>query len=385
MRPASLALAHLRRSPAKAALLALGLAIGVATVATLLSITWTMERVLGDTLRSSGVTARITPARQEWSFSYAGLSVGSASYQAVDLPADTLDAVDRMAGADVVAPRLLQLVSGPDGGDALAVGVDFAAERQLRPYWQVTGRYPESPSEVVLGDHLAKLWQIGEGGRVRLQGRDYRVTGVLGETGQEEDGLAFLSLPEVQSMAGRPGALTFIEARTSVGLERQEAWRGQLAVSLPGTEVVLVRNVDEARLSLLDKIRAFSPLATLIALVAGALLVAASQFASTRERTREVGVLRAMGYRSRHVMEALLAEVVVLGTAAAALGYAGGLGAAKALLPLLDAATPAAAVAWSPGLGMLLWAGAVGLCIAAAFVPARQIAATDPAEALRFL
>lgn len=385
MKPAALAFAHLRRRPAKAALLVAGLAIGAATVSTLLAVSWTMERVLGDELRSTGVTARITPQRQQWAFSYAGLSVGSATYQEQDLPAGTLERLAVFPGSTVVAPKLLRMTAGPDGADALVVGVDWDAELKLRPYWQVDGLYPSSGAEVLLGSHLAQLWGIRLGGQVRLFGQTYRVTGILRETGQEEDGLSFVSLPELRSRAGRPGALTLVEVRTAVGLEEQDRWRDELARNLPGTEVTLVRNVEQARLGLLDRVRAFTPLAAVVAVAAGALLVAASQFSSTRERTREVGVLRAIGYRSGHVMQVFLTEVLVLGTVAAVLGYGGGVVAAKVLLPLLDAATPASAVGWYPGLGAVIWAGSVALSLLAAYVPARQGALADPAEALRFL
>lgn len=385
MRPANLALAHVRRRPVKAILLVLGLAVGAATVATLLAVSWTMERVLGDALRSTGVTARITPERQQWAFSYAGLSVGSATYQAQDLPPGTMDRLASVPGGTLTAPKLLALAAGPDGTDTLVIGIDWATEPRLRPHWSMSGAYPRTEAEIVLGWHLARLWDVQTGQEVRLFDRSYRVAGVLGETGQEEDGLAFMSLPELQRRAGRPGALTFIEIWTAVGLEAQSDWRDKLASALPGTEVTLLHGVEQARFGLLDRVRAFTPLAALVAVGAGALLVVASQFSSTRERTREVGVLRAIGYRSGHIMQVFLVEVVVLGTTAAALGYAGGVVAAKILLPLLDPATPASAVGWYPGLGAAIWAGSVALSLLAAYVPARQGARTDPAEALRFL
>ncbi len=385
MRPATVALAHLQRRSAKAVLLVLGLAIGAATVSTLLTVSWTMEAVLGDALRSTGVTARVTPERRQWAFSYAGLSVGSAAYQAQDLPAGTLERLAGVPGSVLVAPKLLELTSGPDGASVLAVGVAWDAEVKLRPYWRVSGFYPRTGAEVLLGSHLARLWDARVAGRVRLFGRAYRVAGILEETGQEEDGLVFMSLPELQERAGRPGAVTFAEVRTSAGLEGQDRWREELGRALPGTEVTLVLSVEQARLGLLDRIRAFTPLAAVVAVAAGALLVAASQLSSVRERTREVGLLRAVGYRTGHVMQVFLTEVVVGGTAAGILGYSGGVATAKLLLPLLDPATPASAVGWYPGLGAAIWAGSVGLSLLAAYVPARQGALADPAEALRFL
>lgn len=68
----ALALSHLRRRPGRAAILLLGLTVGVAMVTGSLAMAWTMEKEIGEELRASGIRAIISPARQEWSFTYAG-------------------------------------------------------------------------------------------------------------------------------------------------------------------------------------------------------------------------------------------------------------------------------------------------------------------------
>ncbi len=374
-----IALCHLRRRPGHALLLLLGLAAAVAAVVGLLAITGTMESALGEELRASAVRVVITPPRQEWDFTYAGFAVGPGlSYGMADLPADTLPRVQEAGGTDLVAPKLLELISGPEG-DTLAVGVDWEAERNMRTYWQVRGRYPEGDDEVLLGSHLAGLWGAGPGSQVRLWDRTYRVAGVLEESGKEEDGVLFLSLAELRRRVNRPGGLTFVEVRVAPGADPV----GHLAALLPGAEITAIRTEGEARMAILGQIRAMVPLVAALAAMAGCLLVGAAEASSVRDRTREVGVLRALGYGQRDVLEIFLVEVLILGSGAALAGYAGGMALARFLLPVLDPASPT--VGWHPRLGLLAWVATVAVALISAYLPARRSSRIDPVRALRFL
>ena len=120
-------------------------------------------------------------------------------------------------------------------------------------------------------------------------------------------------------------------------------------------------------------------------LLIGALIVLTTMMSSVNERTREIGIFRAIGFRRSHV-----ARVILTGGLRGQPGWAGVLGwligmlASQALgaAPGADRPCPSA---WDP----LLAAGAVGLSIAvgmaASAYPAMRAANLDPAEALRFI
>ncbi|MEW6398276.1 MAG: ABC transporter permease [Bacillota bacterium] len=376
----ALALCHLRRRPGLSLLLLLGLAAGVATVVGLLAITRTMEGELGEELHAGALRVVISAPRQEWDFTYAGFPVGPGlSYRAEDLPTDTVARVEQAGGIDVVAPKLLELIPGPAGDETLAVGVDWEAERRMRTYWQVRGRYPEREDEILLGSHLADLWGTGPGGQVRLSGRAYWVAGVLEETGKEEDGVLFLSLAELRRRVSRPAGLTFVELRSAPGADPV----ARLKALLPGVEITPIRTEGEARLAILGQIRSMVPLVAVLAAMTGCLLVGATEAASVRDRTREVGVLRTLGYGQRDVLEIILVEVLMLGSGAAVVGYGAGISLARLLLPALDPASPP--VGWHPLLGLLAWLGTLAVAVASACFPARHASRIDPVRALRFL
>ncbi len=206
----ALALRHLRRTLPRTLIMVLGLALGAAAVAALLVVASAMEDSLAAALRAGGVTARVTPAEEARTPGYSAFGSGPVAPGAATLlPVGSLAGLGPVLSSDtIVAPELLALESGPDGTEALVVGVDWPAELALRQYWTIQGAAPAADGEVLLGAHLARLWGLGPSRTLRLFGRDYLVSGVLAETGQEEDGLAFTGLSELQARTGRPGALT---------------------------------------------------------------------------------------------------------------------------------------------------------------------------------
>jgi putative ABC transport system permease protein len=115
-----------------------------------------------------------------------------------------------------------------------------------------------------------------------------------------------------------------------------------------------------------------------IGLVVGALVIMNIMLVAVAERTREIGIRKALGARRWDIMSQFLVEAATLSVLGAAAGIALGIITAKivaALSPL-----PAAVAPWSIGVALLLGAG-VG--IAAGLYPASRAARLDPIEALR--
>jgi putative ABC transport system permease protein len=102
---------------------------------------------------------------------------------------------------------------------------------------------------------------------------------------------------------------------------------------------------------------------------------------SVVERTREIGVLRALGFRRRHIVQALLTEVAAVSAAGGLLGWLGGLLAGRAALPYFT--ETAVAAPFSPALGGASLAAALLLGLLASAWPALRASRLDPCEALR--
>jgi putative ABC transport system permease protein len=118
-----------------------------------------------------------------------------------------------------------------------------------------------------------------------------------------------------------------------------------------------------------------------VVLLIGGLVVLTTMMSSVTERTREIGVFRAVGFRKIHIVRILLVEALLLSGLAGLVGW---------LIGTAGSGTVASAVAklqvsviWDPMLGL----GAIGLALlvglAGSIYPALRASSLDPAEALR--
>jgi len=114
-----------------------------------------------------------------------------------------------------------------------------------------------------------------------------------------------------------------------------------------------------------------------------ALIITTTMMASVSERTREIGIFRAIGFRKAHITRIILMEAGIVTGASAIIGYLAGMGAALVVAPLFTGFE--LSVSWNPLLAAAVLCGAVTLGILAGIYPAAWASKLDPAEALRFI
>jgi putative ABC transport system permease protein len=115
-----------------------------------------------------------------------------------------------------------------------------------------------------------------------------------------------------------------------------------------------------------------------ISLVVGGIVIMNIMLMAVAERTREIGIRKALGAKRRDIMAQFVVESATLSTVGAAIGILAGIGLAfviRALTPL-----PAAVAPWSVGLGVFL---GVAVGMAAGIYPASRASKLDPIVALR--
>jgi len=115
-----------------------------------------------------------------------------------------------------------------------------------------------------------------------------------------------------------------------------------------------------------------------ISLVVGGIVIMNIMLMAVAERTREIGIRKAMGAKRKDILAQFIVESATLSTVGAAFGIAAGIGLAflvRATTPL-----PAAIAPWSVGLGVIL---GIVVGMTAGVYPARRASRLDPIEALR--
>ena len=379
-----IAVSNLRRRKAKAAFVLAGLLIGVATVVALISLTEAMKHDINHKLEMYGANILIVPKTENLSLTYGGLSLGGVSFDMKEIREQDLERVrdiKNSANLAAVGPMVL----GPvdiGGKHVLMAGVDFQAFGILRPWWLIKGKVPEEAG-VLLGSEVVRLTGLGPGDKLKVNGRELPVTGVLEATGSQDDGLVFAPLPVAQKLLGKEGKITMAEvAALCSGCPIEEMVK-QISEQLPGANVMGIQQVVKGRMETIGQFQKFSYGVSGLVLFVGSLMVLVTMMGSVRERTVEIGIFRAMGFRRGHVIRVILLEAALISGVAGILGYVAGFGATKAMLPFFT--EHGAMVSWNPMLAGAAFVLALFLGIVSTMYPALVAARLDPNEALRAL
>jgi putative ABC transport system permease protein len=386
MKPYHIALKNLQRRPARMFFLTVALAVGLAAVVALVTLANSMTADIELTMDQFGANILITPKSNDLALNYGGISLGRISFDQRELDPSVLQRVRNIKNREnvaIVAPKVLGAVKVGDR-DLLLVGVDFEAELRLKRWWNLNGSEPAAADDAILGSAAAKVLGIKPGQRLDASGHSFRVAAVLQETGSQDDSLLFVPLAAAQAVTGKQGKITLVEVAALCGGCPITDMAGQIAKALPDAKVSAIKQVIEGRLQAIDQLKRFSfGMGAVIAVISMA-LVFITMMGSINERKAEIGIFRAIGYRTGHVMGIILLEAGIVGLLSGLTGYLLGLAAAAIALPLMaQSGNPQLLVEWKVAFAAVLAVMLVSLL--AAWWPALKAGKMDPADALRSL
>jgi putative ABC transport system permease protein len=394
-----IAVNNLLRRRKKMLFLMLGLVVGVATVVGLLTIVWAMRLELGDRIDEFGANIVITPQAKGATLNYGGVHVSDITFDVErlmehDLP--KIDTIPERKSINIIAPKIIGAVE-TNGQKALLVGVDARLEFAQKPWFSLreqaglaAGEKPGSlslldvPADgLVLGSSAAQRLRVAAGDTLTLNGQPFQVFGVLNETGGREDGVLYANLDLAQGLLGRPGELSLIDISAYCNFCPVEEIAAQVAAVLPNARVTPLRQAALFREETIDRFASFGLALSGAVVLVAALLVMTTMLSSVSERTREIGIFRALGFRQAHIVQIIFLEAGLVSFLAGLLGYL--LGSSVALLAGPYLAELQGSVPLRTDLILPAILLSIFLAVAASTYPALNAARLDPAEALRFI
>jgi len=381
----NICLGNIKRRKTRMLFLALGLIIGIGTVVTLLSITESMGRDIEERLDQFGANIVMAPRMEHLSLTYGGIDVGGVNYEVRELDQSSLSRIHTIANAKnlgVIAPKILGPVTIMDK-TLLLMGVVFEEELALKPWWQKTGAFPETDNELLLGSAAASLLDASPGSTLVINGQPFQVSGVLDPTGGSEDNAVIAGLFPAQKILGKQRKISLVEISAFCrGCPITELTL-QIAEKFPNATVTAMKQAVMSKMQSIELFKSFSLGVSLLVITIGALLVMVTMMGSVNQRTREIGIFRAIGFRQGHVMQIILLEALLLGIFGGLAGFVLGNGVARAVIPLTLEGGRFAGINWQLGGICLLMAAALSLL--ASLYPAFKAASLDPNQALREL
>ncbi len=411
MRIRTIALANLKRRKGKALFLTAGIAIGIGTVVALLSLSGLIREEIGAQLDRFGANIIVLPQSNNLTLDYGGIAVSGVSFDVQQLKSEDATQVRdieygyRLA---VIAPKLLGAIKIEDR-EVLLAGVDFESELKLKRWWHIVGNTPEKETDVLLGYEVARALSLIEltphtepavhsdehhgddahhpftitRGRVQIAGREHRVTGVLAQTSGPEDRMIFGALAHVQSLLNKPAQLSLIEVSALCKDCPVGDIVAQIAARLPHAKVSAIQQSVRAREQTVERLTRFSAVVSFVVLAIGALMIFTTMMSSVIERTKEIGVLRAIGFRKSHIIKELMIEVATISIAGGLLGWTIGVLASWLALPYF--AETEVHFNLNPTLALAAIAAGLVIGTLSSLYPILRASRLDPSEAVRYV
>ncbi len=315
-----LAIKNLSRRRLRSSVTAAGVAIAVAALYSLVSFQRGYQSGLKSELDRLGAHLLVVP--KGCPYDAASIALHGASWPCY-LKSEYLESVRTTPNVSVAAPVFMSAVYTPDTG---VQSVYCGVERNIlgvKRTWRVQGRFPAS-GEVLVGSEQASShkWRIGETvGLPGLPNRTAKISGVIDATQGADDLFYFLPLKDAQRIFGRLQELTHILVR----LDRPERME-EVVNSLRGCGAGLEMNVVPlAHLfhtieNLVQSTRMLLGCVALVALLAAGAGLSNTVLMAVVERTREIGVLRAIGASAGNIFSLIWVETQALCMAGCAVG-----------------------------------------------------------------
>ncbi len=317
---ARLSIHQWRRRPLRSAITAAGVAVAVAAFCTLLSFNAGYQRGLRQELNQLGAHVLLVP--KGCPYDAASMALHGASWPCY-LPQEYLAEVRSVPGVAAAAPVLMAAVHDRDSSQTVYLGVDTNV-LALKSTWHIQGNFPSQGLALLIGSDLHKRrgWDLGS--RVTLPGLPGQfgtVTGILRPTSGAEDGFIYLPLTECQRLFHRSNELTHILVRLG-DPDLMENVVAQLRGCNAGLamNVVPVAHLYSTIRALVDSTRMLLGAVAVIALLIAVSGVTNTILMAVTERTREIGVMRALGASRGDIFRLLCLEMLQLCFAGALAG-----------------------------------------------------------------
>jgi len=375
---------------------AFGVAIGVAAVVAVLTVANAGEKRIYSEIDKYGPNMMVTPAINDLDLKLGDLRLGSlavgnnyiaeAKVSEVRQITDGAirDALGIQGQEDIatIAPKLY-VEATVNETSIMVVGFDPQQERTIKSWWDTSeGRYPEQQDEVLLGDRASSALGVDEGDSISINGEKLTVVGVLQETGSPDDYQVFAPLGTVQNAFEKEGLISSIDIRALCSACPVESITDSINKSIPGVRAVAVQQIAESEMNLVMKVNRFMLALAAITLVVGTFAVVSTMMSSVHERSKDIGIMKAVGASRGQIVRMFVYEAVAVGLLGGLLGYVSGTLLSYVLGPLIfDGLAMSYATQYLlPAIGL-----AIAVAIVASIYPAFRASQVRVAESLRAL
>src|ERR1700758_763375 len=357
------------RRPVRTGLTILGISVGIAAVVTLVGISRGFSKSW-----ETGMKARGTD-----------VVVSNMSSSLIPTPfnSSVRDRIAHLPHVEATCGILVDLM-GVENAQMIMVSAREWGGFSWNNLKLISGRMPRDAAEpaVVLGRTAADVLKKKVGDSIQIETAELSVVGIVDGNAWVENGSIILSLPLLQEITGDQDRINVIDVRLTPGTSRSDvqALCEQINQLVPEARAIVAsENLNQSEISRI--VGAMSWSTSLLAVLVGVLGVMNTMLMNVFERTPEICVLLALGWKRRRIVELVLWESAILGLLGGIIGvFIGVLGVR------LLGATPSIRGLLEPDIGIRLLAVSVAIAILVGVVsglyPAWRSSRVTPSQAL---
>jgi len=301
-------------SRGRLALALVALSSGAAVSSALLNVNLDAERKLTQEFRTLGANVVVAPP--------------SGGSDAALADASVMDRIAALHAPQIVAAAPYLYIAANSGTQpVILAGTSFDQVAKMNSWWKLEGNWPSSRDghlQCLVGSGAARQLGLELGSPVELRSADRNISlaveGIV-TTGGAEDSQIFTDLGVAQNLAGLSGRVSLVQLSVSGTPSQIDSVTKRLANALPGLDVRPVRQIAAAEGTILGRIRGLLFWTIALILVLSMLGVLASMAALAMERSRDVGLMKALGGSVSRIMRLFLAEAGALGVLGGTIGF----------------------------------------------------------------
>ncbi|HMK54548.1 MAG TPA: ABC transporter permease [Methanobacteriaceae archaeon] len=373
------------RNKTRSSLAIIGIAIGIMVIVALGMVTGGLKASTQSTLKAGAAEISVV---QTGSGDFGGGRINEsriADVQKINGVKDAAGTLRATNTSTAVGSQSSMPSPGSGGGFGFSVTGMERSKLSLAGVDSINGAlYSDgSTNEVIIGKTAADEMKKNVGDKINLFGKDFTITGIY-ETGNFiTDAGAFMSLNTLQNLTNNGNQVSSIAVKindnanvTEVSTAIQNAYPNELST----TSAASMANRMNNALSTIDTA---SWAISILAIVIGGVGVVNTMIMSVYERTREIGVLKAVGWKDRRILGMILGESVVLTLIAAVVGTVVAVVGVVVLLSLSSVGnviTPS----YSPDIFIRAFVVAFAVGLVGGLYPAYRASRLSPTEALRY-
>jgi putative ABC transport system permease protein len=386
----TLAAKNLLRRSGRTLLTIMGVAIAVSVLFSLLALNSGYEKELNKEVNSLG--AHILAVPKGCPYEAASLVIHGGVIPKY-LSESDLRNVSNIKGIDLATPMIMHQFIRKDaktGKDVphIVYGINIDEIRVLKPWWKVQGRFfaNNETNVMLVGKGLADKENLTVGTMIPAGPfKNFTIIGILDRIGDQDDNFHFVPLAEVQRIFNKEGKITTIAVKAKDINQISEI--SSEMEKIPDIQVVTMTQIMGTIMNLAGSAKSLLLTVIVIALIISAFGILNTLLMSVNERTREFGMMKAIGASGLDIGRIVLAETIfittiggLLGTTAAIIGSSLIEGFVKGMLPY----SPAGSLIYlSPELIAFSVVFSVALGLICGIYPAFKSSRLTPMEAIR--